>query len=438
MSKLTGNALIGQSGGPTCVINQSLVGLIDACVQAPEIDGVYGAVRGIQGILDEEFIDLAGQSRATLDSVAKTPCAALRSVRKKPTREDCEAILAVFERYEIRYFFYIGGNDSAETAHLLNEVAVERGYDVRLFHVPKTIDNDLRVTDHCPGYGSAAKFVIQALMGDNLDNFSLGGVKIDVIMGRNAGWLTAATRLARVHPDDGPHLIYVPERDFSLEAFAQDVGRCYSEYGRCVVAVSEGIHGADGTLIAQSKESDVFGNVQLSGSGALGDRLAAHVKDALGGKVRVRADTFGYLQRSFVGVVSEPDAREARAVGTFAGEVATAGDVLHGSGWTVDDDVIAGVRHPSLEDTLAGEVATAGDVLHGSVVIQREGEGAAYRPRYEVTELKNVARDTQELPERFLDGDNQIADAFVDYCAPLVGELQTPGRLAATMIPKRP
>ena len=394
MSSLRGNALIGQSGGPTCVINQSLVGLIEAAVAAPEIGHVYGAVHGIQGVLDERLIDLGRESQETLERVALTPCAALRSVRKKPTREECEAVLQVLKKHDVRYFFYIGGNDSAETAHILNEIAVAEGYEVRLFHVPKTIDNDLRVTDHCPGYGSAAKFVAQAFMGDNQDNRSLPGIKIDVVMGRHAGWLTAASLLARQYEDDGPHLIYVPENDFTLEGFIGDVDRMYTKHGRCLIAASEGIHGPGGELLLKSAEVDSHGNAQLSGSGALGDFLAAEVKAKLGSKLRVRADTFGYLQRSFAGVYSEVDAHEAREVGRTA------------------------VR-----------VATSGDVPHGSIYIKRH-EGASYKASFEVTELKNVAKETRDLDPAYLAGSSDIAPAFLEYVRPLVGEMPSPGRLS--------
>ena len=280
-----GNALIGQSGGPTCVINQSLVGVVETCVASDRVDRVFGAVHGIQGILDDNLIDLSKETQDTLEAVANTPCAALRSVRKKPTREECEQVLASLKRHKVRFFFYVGGNDSAETAHILNEIAVAENYDVKLFHVPKTIDNDLRVTDHCPGYGSAAKFVAQAMMGDNQDNRSLPGIKIDVIMGRHAGWLTAASSLARVYEDDGPHLIYLPEVDFTLDGFIADVDRMYTQHGRCLIAVSEGVHGPGGAPLIQSKEVDSHGNVQLSGSGALGDFLAAEVKAKLGAKL---------------------------------------------------------------------------------------------------------------------------------------------------------
>ena len=352
-------------------------------------------LHGIQGVLDENLIDLGRESAETLEAVANTPCAALRSVRKKPTREECEQALKVFQKHDVRYFFYIGGNDSAETAHILNEIAVAADYDVRLFHVPKTIDNDLRVTDHCPGYGSAAKFVASAFMGDNQDNRSLPGIKIDIVMGRHAGWLTAASALARVEPDDGPHLIYLPERVFDMDRFLGDVDRMYSKYGRCLVAASEGIHDANGDPLIKSKEVDSHGNVQLSGSGALGDFLAGEIKAKLGSKLRVRADTFGYLQRSFAGYVSEVDAREAREVGRTA------------------------VR-----------IATGGEVPHGSLVIERLGEGDAYSAGFAAAALDQVAKVTRPLDEEYLAGDEGVTPAFLDYARPLVGALPRPGRLS--------
>lgn len=395
MSQLVGNALIGQSGGPTCVINESLVGVIEACVASDAVKNVYGAVHGIQGVLDERLIDLGRESRETLEAVAKTPCAALRSVRKKPTREECERVLQVLRKHDVRYFFYVGGNDSAETAHILNEIAVADGYEVRLFHVPKTIDNDLRVTDHCPGFGSAAKFVASAFMGDNQDNRSLPGIKVDVVMGRHAGWLTAASLLAREHEDDGPHLIYVPENSLTIEQFVGDVDRMYTKHGRCLIAVSEGVHGPNGELLIQSAEKDSHGNVQLSGSGALGDYLASEIKAKLGAKLRVRADTFGYLQRSFAGYRSEVDAAEAREVGR----------------------------------TAVG-VATTGEAPHGSIVMRRTGSGADYAVAYEVAALKDVAKETRDLDPGFLAGHCDIDPSFLDYVRPLVGTMPSAARLS--------
>ncbi len=396
-----GIALVGQSGGPTAVINQSLVGVVEACLASDAVTGVYGALHGVKGILAEDLVDLGRETWENLERVAATPCAGLRSVRKKPTREECAAVLEVFRAHDVRYFFYIGGNDSAETAHLLNEIAQAERYDVRLFHVPKTIDNDLRVTDHCPGYGSAARFVACAFMGDNQDNRSLPGIKIDVVMGRHAGWLTAASILGREHEDDGPHLVYVPEQVLELDDFVADVERVHARLGRCLVAVSEGVHGADGEPLGKTDERDSHGNVQLSGTGALGDFLAGEIKARLGDKLRVRADTFGYLQRSFAGFASEVDAREAREVGRTA-----------------------------------VQVAVAGDRPHGSVVIRRE-PGPAYRAAYDVTDLSNVAKVTRDLDARYLGARGTIDPAFRDYALPLVGELPKLGRLADVRVPKK-
>ncbi|MCB9908425.1 MAG: diphosphate--fructose-6-phosphate 1-phosphotransferase, partial [Planctomycetes bacterium] len=289
-----------------------------------------------------------------------------------------------------------------ETAHLLHQVALAHDYDLRLFHIPKTIDNDLMVTDHCPGFPSAAKFVAQAFLGDNEDNRSLGGIKVNVIMGRHAGWLTAAARLARTTTADGPHLIYVPERPFSLEAFPNQVQRALDTHGRCVIAVSEGIHDLEGNLIASSGDIDAHGNMRLSGTGVLGDFLSERIQATIGKGARVRADTFGYLQRSYFGVVSEQDALEAREVG----------------------------RH-------AVRVAVGGEVLHGSIIIERRGTPSRYEAGYGVTALENVAQKTKVLPPEFLLGDHDVSEAFVDYLAPLVGPLPRPGRLSDLPVPRK-
>jgi len=275
-----GNMVIAQSGGPTMVINQSLIGAILEAKKHPQIKGIYGSLHGIAGILGENFIDLRKETASTLEAVAHTPSSALGSVRKKPTPDDCLAIFRVLQKHNVRYFFYIGGNDSAETAHIINEAAHAENHDLRCFHIPKTIDNDLRENDHTPGFGSGARFVAEAFMGDNLDNRALPGVKINIIMGRHAGFLTAAAALARVYPDDGPHLIYLPERPFDKDKFAADVAAVHKKHGRCVVAVSEGISDKSGTPIAAKlgNEVDSHGNIQLSGSGGLADLLAAIVK----------------------------------------------------------------------------------------------------------------------------------------------------------------
>src|SRR5215212_2296085 len=321
-----GNAVVGQSGGPTSVINQSLVGVVREARKHGHIDKLLGARHGVRGIVNDQFVELNNVPEELLGRIAQTPASALGSTRDKPDEEYCRNIFKGFERHNVRYFFYIGGNDSADTARIVGEMAKGAGYDLTVYHVPKTIDNDLRVHDHTPAYGSAAKFVAAAIMGDDYDNRSLPGIKVDVIMGRNAGFLTAASVLARRRDGDGPHLIYVPEAPLTEEKFLADVDRVFTKRGRCLIAVSEGVSQPGGKTWAEAMQGnldkDAHGNVQLSGTGALGDFLAGLITRKLqkpgGKKLRVRADTFGYLQRSFPGFVSDVDAREAHLVGQTA------------------------------------------------------------------------------------------------------------------------
>jgi len=399
--KLKGVAVIGQSGGPTAVINQSLVGIVEEASKYSEITGIYGTLHGVAGLLKEELIDLKRESPETIERVARTPSSALLSVRKKPTAEECARVFDVFKAHDVRYFFYIGGNDTAETLHIVNKIAQESRYEFNAIHVPKTIDNDLRVTDHCPGYGSAARFVACGFMGDNLDNRAIPGVKINVVMGRHAGFLTAASILARKFPDDGPHLVYVPEVNFELDLFVQDVKRVNEKYGRCIVAVSEGIHTADGRPVVELGEKDAHGNVQLSGSGALADFLADQVKKGIGGKLRIRADTFGYLQRCFPGVVSEVDEHEAREVG---------------------------------REAVRGSFDAEGD---GSVAIRRVNNNP-YRVEYFMTTLDSVAKHTTCMDSSYIAREgNDVRENFIDYVRPLAGELPVMERLQAIKVPKK-
>ncbi len=391
---IKGNAVIGQSGGPTAVINQSLVGVVNALRGADAITGILGARNGVRGMIEERFVDLAAVSPETLERVAITPSAALGSSRDKPDKAYCEQIFEVFERNNVRYFFYIGGNDSSDTCRIINELSDDVGYELRCFHIPKTIDNDLVCNDHTPGYPSAARFVAKAFMGDNLDNASLPGIKIDIVMGRHAGFLTAAAALARQHEGDGPHLIYCPERAFDPTKFVADIDRMYTEHGRCLVAVSEGIANAEGesiaAMMASSAEKDAHGNVQLSGSGALGDFLANLVKIELtpkgGNPPRVRADTFGYLQRCFPDA-SDVDQAEARAAGAKAAEVAMSGD------------------------------------KDGSIAIERVSS-EPYKSEMKLIKLTDVAAKTKHMPEEFIsECGTDVTDAFIEYAKPLVGEL---------------
>lgn len=384
------NAVVSQSGGPTGVINASLVGVIEAANQRKEIDNLYGGIHAVAGIVKEHFVDLKQISMATLEKVAGSPSSALGSSRDKPDEAYCQKILDVFKKRDIRYFYYIGGNDSANTCYIVNNMAEKVGYDLKAFHVPKTVDNDLLVTDHCPGFGTAGKFVACALMGDDLDNRALPGVKIDVIMGRHAGFLTGTAALAKQREDDGPHLVYIPERPVSMEKMLADVDACYKKYGRCVVAVSEGICDEDHVTwaekLAKEAECDAHGNVQLSGTGALADYLAAEIKGNLKIK-RVRADTFGYLQRSFAGLQSETDVAEARECGRKAVE------------YSMNED-------------------------NGSVAMKRTGNGDKYGVEYFRTDLSNVAEKTKSMPDEFINAEgNGMTDAFIEYAKPLAGKL---------------
>jgi 6-phosphofructokinase 1 len=384
------NAVVGQSGGPTAVINASLVGVIEEANKHPEIENLYGALHAVVGMSKGQFIDLKKVSADTLEQIAASPCSTLGSSRDKPDEEYCQKILEVFKKHNIRYFFYIGGNDSANTAHIINKMATEAGYELRAFHIPKTVDNDLLITDHCPGFGTAAKFEACALIGDDLDNRTLPGIKIDVIMGRHAGFMTAATALGRQRDDDGPHLVYVPERPVSMDKFLSDVDSVLKKLGRCVITASEGIRDADGVTwakkLVEQAEKDAHGNIQLSGTGALADFLAGQAKTKLGAK-RVRADTFGYLQRSFPGLQSEVDAREARWCGRHA-------------------------------------VQYAMEEVSGSVAIKRVGNGANYAVELFRTDLSNVAEKTKHMPDEFINAEgNGVTDAFIEYAMPLTGGL---------------
>jgi len=400
MSKLKGKALVAQGGGPTAVINQSLVGVILEARKFAEIDRIYGARFGVSGIRDENFVDLTRSTTHNLERVANTPSSALGSTRDKPDEKYCEQMFAVMQKHDIRYFYYIGGNDGAEVCRIVNEQAKAANYELRVIHIPKTIDNDLMVTDHCPGYGSAAKYVAQAFAGVNLDNLSLPGVYIGVVMGRHAGFLTAASSLAQRFPDDGPHLIYLPECVFKVDKFIKDVNHVYDKYGRCVVAVSEGIHDSNGEPIMvklqKEKEIDQHGNVQLSGTGVLGDLLADAIRSNSKIK-RVRADTLGYLQRSFLGCMSQIDRNEAREVGERAVQ------------YSVWDDV------------------------DGSVAITREGD---YAVSYKLIKLAEVAGKTKIMPDKFIKDDNMVTTAFRNYARPLIGELEHAERIMAVKVKK--
>jgi 6-phosphofructokinase len=394
------NVLVAQGGGPTAVINQSLVGVVLEARRFPQVGRVVGALHGVRGIVDEALVDLTQETLANLERVAATPASALGSTRDKPDLDYCRRILAVLQAHAIGIFFYIGGNDSSDTVRIVADEARRAGHPLRCVHIPKTIDNDLVGNDHTPGFPSAARFVAQAFAGANLDNAALPGVYLGVVMGRHAGFLTAASALARKYPDDGPHLVYLPERGFSIDRFLADVKATHDRLGRCVIAVSEGIHDDSGLTMAEklskTVERDAHGNVQLSGTGALADLLCDAIKSGLGIR-RVRGDTFGYLQRSFLGCVSDVDQREAREVGEKAVQFALWGD------------------------------------RDGSVAIRRIG---AYAVEYVLQPLEDVAGRTRTMEDAFIAAaGNDVTAAFTGYLRPLLGaDMPEPHRLRAPRV----
>lgn len=403
------NAVVAQSGGPTAVINQSLVGVVEGLRAHGQgaIGSIFGARHGVKGMVEESFVDLTTTPQELLDAVAGTPSAALGSSRDKPDAAYCERILAALKKRDIRYFFYIGGNDSSDTCRIVSEMAAATKYEMRAMHVPKTIDNDLMMNDHTPGYASAARYVAKAFMGDNLDNASLPGIKINVVMGRHAGFMTGAAALCKVREDDGPHLVYLPEVAFDLDRVASEVEAVFKKHKRCLIAVSEGVQDKDGTpLLAKlspaGSEKDAHGNVRLSGTGALGDALAAELSKRLtpaGGKApRTRADTLGYPQRCYPDA-SPVDQHEARLVARFAARTACEG------------------------------------AMNGSIAIQRiAGPGSAradqpYAVEFKRVELKEVAAKTRHMPAEFIAGTCGVTGAFCEWLRPLVGEMPRVGRL---------
>jgi ATP-dependent phosphofructokinase / diphosphate-dependent phosphofructokinase len=366
--------LIGQAGGPTADINQSLVGaILEAQAQDHEL---IGGRNGVNGIMREDFVDLMGVPQKKLEAIANTPSAALGSTRDKPTDEYCRKIVEVLQKNNFEALLYIGGNDSSETIRLVVEYAKKVGFSLKGFHIPKTVDNDLMENDHTPGWPSAARFVAKAMMGIDRDNASLPGVHIVTIMGRHAGFLTCAASLITK-----PHLTYIPEHPFDLAEFTAEVESAFKNHGRCVIAVSEGIQNENGTSIAQqltgSNETDPHGNAHLS-SLPLGDALVQHLKDETD-IPRIRQDSLGYMQRSFPDP-SPVDQQEARDCGKKAIELLSS------------------------------------DRQTGSIVVLRD--------KIDVVDLEKVANLTRLLPKEMYNvSSKQVTQAFLDYALPLVGDL---------------
>jgi|YelNatPaOPRAMG01_1025707.scaffolds.fasta_scaffold16926_4 6-phosphofructokinase 1 len=400
---MKGKAVVGQSGGPTAVINSSLVGVVQEALRHSEIEAVYGAINGIKGVLEEEFVDLGQEPAEVLEGLRRTPGAALGSIRYKVKEGDYERILQVFKAHNIRYFFYIGGNDSMDTAMKLDSLAKETGYELRVIGIPKTIDNDLAYTDHCPGYGSAARFVAMAVRDSGWDTRAMrvnSPVKIVEIMGRNAGWLAGAAALAKEQEDDPPHLIYVPERPLSKDKLLGDVEEAYRRYGYVVIALSEGVVNERGEPFGGEfapKEVDAFGHVLKGGAS---DAAASIIKAELG--LSTRIDKPNYLYRSFSLAVSEVDREEAYEVGKAAVIVALAGET---------GKMVTLIREP----------------------------GPVYRSTTGLVELEKVANVERYLPDDFINEEgNFVTEAFIEYARPLIGGALAPyARLRGIRVPKK-
>ena len=382
------NILVAQGGGPTMVINQSLIGILEESTKKQYM--VLGSLNGVNGIINSKFKNLSRLSQNSRNFIASSPGAALGSTRDKPDKDYCLEILENLKNKKIEKFFYIGGNDSSDSLKIISNEAKIQKYELQCIHVPKTIDNDLVFNDHTPGYGSAAKYIASVFAGINLDVNSLPGVYLGIVMGRHAGFLTAASSLLKKNHFDGPHLIYLPESKFELNVFLKQIKSVYNKYGKCIVAISEGIQDKNRELITKKiskTEKDAHGNVQLSGSGILGDYLVKEIKENLQ-ILRVRADTFGYPQRSFLGCISEVDQREARMIGRKAVKFSH----LNKESFSV-----------SIEERKE---------------IQKK-----YNINYSTNNLDAIAGKTKLMPNSFIDHKNNfVTSKFKKYALPLIGK----------------
>ena len=385
---LTGSVIIGQSGGPSSVINASAYGVIKTALENENITKVYGAFHGIKGVLNDQLMIMDEEDPRELENLLYTPSSALGSCRYKiadPDEDDTDyrRILEIFQKYNVRYFFYNGGNDSMDTCNKISKYMNKVGYECRVMGVPKTIDNDLAGTDHCPGFASAAKYIATSVMEVSRDCqvYDVGMITIIECMGRHAGWLTAAAALAGVK-GDGPDLIYLPEVDFNMDAFIADVKRIYAEKKNCIVAVSEGIHYADGSFVseAQTSGTDGFGHAQLGGLAA---RLAEVVKAATGAKVR--GIELSLLQRCAAHCASGTDIAESFLSGKTAVEAAVAGET----------------------DKMVGFACT------------RNENGYHCQPK--LFDLSLVANTEKKVPVEWITPEgNYVTQDFIDYCMPLI------------------
>ena len=394
MSELKGACIFGQSGGPTSVINASAYGVIATALKNPNITRVLGAEHGIKGVLNDRLFDMGQEDPAELELLKYTPSSALGSCRYKMADPDVDdtdykRILEIFKKYDVRYFFYNGGNDSMDTCNKISKYMQKVGYECRIMGVPKTIDNDLNGTDHCPGFASAAKYIATscAEVWQDAHVYDTGMITIIEIMGRHAGWLAGSAALASL-TGCGPDLVYLPETDFDMDKFLSDVKAVYDKTGKCMVAVSEGIHYADGTFVSEAKTSatDGFGHAQLGGLAA---HLAETVKQATGAKVR--GIELSLLQRCGSHLASKTDVKEAWQAGAAAVNAAVEG---------VTDKMVA-------------------------FKCTREG---GYTCETTLEPLDIVANFEKKVPREWInEAGNGVKQEFIDYVLPLIqGETDAP------------
>ncbi len=384
------NAIVAQSGGPTTVINSSACGVIQEAISSAGIGKIFGATNGILGVLKEDIFDITAEAPEAIEGLRRCPAAAVGSCRYKlksldESRADYERILDVFKAHDIHYFFYIGGNDSMDTADKVNKLAADSGYELVSMGVPKTIDNDLAFTDHCPGYGSVAKYVATCAMEAGKDTealYTTDTCSILEVMGRNAGWIAAAAGLARRSRQDAPHLIYMPESAFSFEKFIADVSAVYKEFGRVFIVAGEGLKDEDGDYVTAETSglgTDSFGHAQLGG---VAEMLKAVIEKEVG--IKARFNKLGTCQRSAMHFASLTDINEAYMCGQTA------------------------VKH-----------AVAG--VNGKMVTLVREDGAEYKCTTSLADLKDVANGEKKVPAEYINAaGNGVTEAMLDYVRPLV------------------
>lgn len=404
MSELKGNLVIVQSGGPTAVINSSVAGVVEEAVRCEGVKEIYGGINGILGVLYENLIDLRKEKPKVIKGLRRTPSSALGSCRYELSQEDLERIFKVLAVHNIRYFFIAGGNDSMDTGHKVAQMARERNYELRVIGIPKTIDNDLCQTDYCPGYPSVARWLAIATRDAGLDTeaiYTSDTVKIIETMGRNSGWVTAATALAREKENDAPHLIYLPERPFIQEKFLADVEQVYKKLGYCVIAVCEGLKDESGKTLVESTKSvdtDEFGHAQRGG---VGEYLGGLIKENLG--IKARADKPGTIQRVSMVLSSQVDLKNAYLVGQTA-----------------------------IREAVSGETGKM-------ITLLRDPETVFHHVWYPGTvPLARVANKTRQVPEDFINPQgNFVTKNFLDYARPLIGKLPEYVRLKKHFLKKK-